>query len=308
MDRMMHLRGVKPLRNSRLNIVLDKGQALQFYSEVSSEEQTPKTTQTPKLPKIERKQSNSQTNTPTRDEPTSFFVFPQTPDSMCSDILPLMSSHLSYFLYLNVNFLPEEKTALSNRSRNSLILKKDLEDSKQDDKTPTKSSGSIDSPLAKKRVLSLKQSRFNKEPLTAETGCTDDSEFTKEESTPIKSIGGTNGFDREKKVIKISKRVSTKHATQNSQTLSSHEVLKKNHDFLDELAMRKIKDDQTRAHPFRHLVFSPQINENAFKKHLLITYKGLVYAKKCLKKPSEAYVNSRKVTVSPQDPGKSSTL
>jgi CTD small phosphatase-like protein 2 len=51
--------------------------------------------------------------------------------------------------------------------------------------------------------------------------------------------------------------------------------------------------DALGKHPWRHLIFSPNINEAAFKKHLTLTYRGLVYAKKCLKGPSDKFIKTK---------------
>lgn len=50
-------------------------------------------------------------------------------------------------------------------------------------------------------------------------------------------------------------------------------------------------------HPFRHLIFSPLVTESTFKRHLTLTYRGLVYAKKCLKGPSEKFIKSKQIIV-----------
>jgi len=50
------------------------------------------------------------------------------------------------------------------------------------------------------------------------------------------------------------------------------------------------------SHPFRHLIFAPKISENMFKKHLLITYKGIIYSQK-LQNPSESFLQCRAITL-----------
>jgi CTD small phosphatase-like protein 2 len=45
--------------------------------------------------------------------------------------------------------------------------------------------------------------------------------------------------------------------------------------------------DQLKNHPFRHLIFGPHIEDDIFKKYLQLTQRGLIYAKKCLKGPSD---------------------
>lgn len=50
-------------------------------------------------------------------------------------------------------------------------------------------------------------------------------------------------------------------------------------------------------HPFRSLIFSPYISEPVFMKHLLQTYKGLVYAKKCLKVQISEYQREKSVNL-----------
>lgn len=50
-------------------------------------------------------------------------------------------------------------------------------------------------------------------------------------------------------------------------------------------------------HPYRHLIFAPFCTESTFKKHLTLTYRGLVYSKKCLKGPSESFIKSKHVNL-----------
>lgn len=49
--------------------------------------------------------------------------------------------------------------------------------------------------------------------------------------------------------------------------------------------------------PYRWLHFSPLFKFERFKKHLTMTYKGLVYASKSLKSPSMKYITSKQVSV-----------
>lgn len=51
--------------------------------------------------------------------------------------------------------------------------------------------------------------------------------------------------------------------------------------------------DTFKNHPYRHLIFSSRVSETIFRKHLVLTYRGLVYAKKCLKGPSEKFIKSK---------------
>lgn len=51
--------------------------------------------------------------------------------------------------------------------------------------------------------------------------------------------------------------------------------------------------DAMQAHPFRHLIFANNVSESTFKKHLTLTYRGLVYARKCLKGPSDKFIKSK---------------
>lgn len=56
------------------------------------------------------------------------------------------------------------------------------------------------------------------------------------------------------------------------------------------------KESEVYEHPFRHLIFSPKISENLFKKHLLITYKGITYSQR-LQNPSESFLKSRAINL-----------
>lgn len=51
------------------------------------------------------------------------------------------------------------------------------------------------------------------------------------------------------------------------------------------------------GHPYRSLIFSPSVTESTLKKHLSITYRGLVYSVKCLKGPSDKYIKTKQVSL-----------
>lgn len=48
-------------------------------------------------------------------------------------------------------------------------------------------------------------------------------------------------------------------------------------------------------HPFRHLIYGPTIGENTFKKFLMLTQKGLIYSRKCLKGPSDKFIKQKTI-------------
>lgn len=68
-------------------------------------------------------------------------------------------------------------------------------------------------------------------------------------------------------------------------------------DKLDNMNRKKNIEGFINNHPFRNLIFSPSVTESTFKRHLTITYRGLVYAKKCLKGPSESYIRAKQVNL-----------
>ena len=49
------------------------------------------------------------------------------------------------------------------------------------------------------------------------------------------------------------------------------------------------------THPYRHLIFSPEISKKDFKQHLLLVYTGLKYSKFILKEPSQSFLESKKI-------------
>ena len=62
----------------------------------------------------------------------------------------------------------------------------------------------------------------------------------------------------------------------------------------------KEKEKTINNHPFRHLIFSPNITESTFKRFLILTHRGLVYAKKCLKQPSDKFIKSKQIMLKEQ--------
>lgn len=61
------------------------------------------------------------------------------------------------------------------------------------------------------------------------------------------------------------------------------------------IGMYREKEKMINNHPYRHLIFSDQVSESTFKRHLMLTYRGLVYAKKCLKGPSDKFIKTKQV-------------
>ncbi|CAD8132648.1 unnamed protein product [Paramecium octaurelia] len=68
------------------------------------------------------------------------------------------------------------------------------------------------------------------------------------------------------------------------------------------------KEDKLLEHPFRHLIFSPKIDEQVLEKHLMITQRGLIYSRKCLKGPSEQFIEKKKVILNKINPNKINTI
>jgi len=62
------------------------------------------------------------------------------------------------------------------------------------------------------------------------------------------------------------------------------------------------------THPYRHFIFGPQPDLEAFKKHLLMIHKGLSYSIKSLKNPSEKFIRSKQVSLCELGPKKSKVL
>ena len=48
---------------------------------------------------------------------------------------------------------------------------------------------------------------------------------------------------------------------------------------------------------FRHLIFSPNIDKEVFKKHLLLVHSGLIYSTQFLRGPSEKFLESKQISL-----------
>jgi hypothetical protein len=59
----------------------------------------------------------------------------------------------------------------------------------------------------------------------------------------------------------------------------------------------KKKGSNLENHPWRHLIFGTHVDAEKFKKHMVVTYKGLTYATKCLKGPSDKFIQSKQITL-----------
>lgn len=71
--------------------------------------------------------------------------------------------------------------------------------------------------------------------------------------------------------------------------------------FIGEKSWQKSKffqmNESLKMHPFRNLIFSPDISQEKFKNHICLTCRGLIYAKSCLKQPSTNYINNKSINL-----------
>jgi len=61
--------------------------------------------------------------------------------------------------------------------------------------------------------------------------------------------------------------------------------------------VQNLKQDMHATLPYRHFIFGSQVDLDLFKKHLMMMHKGLVYATRNLKSPSEKFIRSKQVTL-----------
>ena len=71
----------------------------------------------------------------------------------------------------------------------------------------------------------------------------------------------------------------------------------KTSDKVMEVNKNKTMENVINSHLYRCLIFSPVATESLFKRHLTLTYRGLIYAKKCLKEPSKSFLKSKLVNL-----------
>ena len=93
------------------------------------------------------------------------------------------------------------------------------------------------------------------------------------------------------KTIKLKKDHKTRFMTQINNAGINSDNESKNIDKQFE------KANSINNHPYRHLIFSQMVTESSLKKHLSMTYRGLVYSVKCLKGPSDKYIKTKQVSL-----------
>lgn len=59
--------------------------------------------------------------------------------------------------------------------------------------------------------------------------------------------------------------------------------------------IKKIQNRPTAT--YRHLIFSPHIDKNTFKKHLMLVHSGLIYSTQYLRGPSEKFLESKQINL-----------
>jgi len=105
---------------------------------------------------------------------------------------------------------------------------------------------------------------------------------------------------------KLFKRHDLKVKTTNLSNQFQQEFMEINSEA--KIPKKKSKEGDMIIHEFRHLVFSPQCSELVFKRHLTIIYRGLIYARKCLKGPSDNYLKSKQIDLVSRIPNLSKEL
>ena len=60
----------------------------------------------------------------------------------------------------------------------------------------------------------------------------------------------------------------------------------------------ELSEENLHRHPFRNLIFSPEISLDKFKDHLSLIQRGLIYSKACLKQPSSVYLKNKFINLS----------
>lgn len=160
-----------------------------------------------------------------------------------------------------------------------------------------------------------KNSRYHTTDLSNSQNKTDLSKNQEESKKDVdtKNIN-SKGKVEEKADEKTSEREDLKNEPNesfaNKKKLGLKVTVKKNHlnennlseeinssDKIDSFMKKKNLEVFINNHPFRNLIFSPSVSESTFKRHLTITYRGLVYSKKCLKGPSESYIRAKQVNL-----------
>jgi len=71
----------------------------------------------------------------------------------------------------------------------------------------------------------------------------------------------------------------------------------KSSDNKNDINKTKTLENIINDHLYRCLIFSPIATESIFKRHLTLTYRGLIYAKKCLKEPSKTFLKTKLVNL-----------
>jgi len=62
---------------------------------------------------------------------------------------------------------------------------------------------------------------------------------------------------------------------------------------------RSRADHIWKNHEHKRILFNPNASQEAFYNHLLLTYKSLIYAKECLKKPHANFIKNKLVKLQP---------
>ncbi|KAM3135224.1 hypothetical protein pb186bvf_012689 [Paramecium bursaria] len=105
-------------------------------------------------------------------------------------------------------------------------------------------------------------------------------------------------YDVEEQATKLQQKYAQpkNKLAKNTKQTQSQQAIQVNSD-VEQMKNKQNQQCKMKNHPFRHLIYGPTIGENAYKKFLQLTQRGLIYARKCLKGPSDKFIKQKQVNL-----------
>ncbi|KAM3131143.1 hypothetical protein pb186bvf_016723 [Paramecium bursaria] len=147
-----------------------------------------------------------------------------------------------------------------------------------------------------------KKTQFQSEEEDADTPLSTQNSLKKGDfQTDDSDVGTPLNIQKGPQVLKHSK-FKQQQSKQHLSNVGRHIVYnKQTHSDAEPIKQQSKQYDRVKSHPFRHLIFSDSTDEATLRKHLLVTQRGLAYASKCLKGPSDKFIQLKEVPVPLED-------
>lgn len=128
--------------------------------------------------------------------------------------------------------------------------------------------------------------------------------FNEQETTPnlnnfmVSSTNSMSSSKSEPKKVKSSSNF-TELSNNSQKNQISNLPIDDNSNFFAKFPQNtRLSNQNLKNHPFRNLIFSPEVTVEKLNNYISLIQRGLIYSRTCLKQPSAAYLKNKSINLS----------